>query len=170
MQPAADRIPPVGARRVAPAACDGAPHGAPRRAANLVRAVAVAMPGAVLYGSSSRDFLASAERDDAPDGIVGRNAHGHAIAGDNLDPESAHAAAQLRQDLVPLVALHAVEAAAMDRDHRALHINQIILAQVLSFPIKDCATGRVGIANSALHLPYRFFHACCERCVIAALQ
>jgi hypothetical protein len=27
----------------------------------------------------------------------------------------------------------------VNRHDRALHVNQIILAQVLSFPIKDCA-------------------------------
>jgi hypothetical protein len=39
-----------------------------------------------------------------------------------------------------LVALHAVQTATVDRNHGALHIDEIILAQVLSFPIKDCAT------------------------------
>jgi hypothetical protein len=41
---------------------------------------------------------------------------------------------------VSLVALHAIEPAAVDRHDRALHVNQIILAQLLPFPIKDCAT------------------------------
>jgi hypothetical protein len=40
---------------------------------------------------------------------------------------------------VALVALHAVQTAAVDRNHGALHIDQIILAQLLPFPIKDCA-------------------------------
>jgi hypothetical protein len=35
-----------------------------------------------------------------------------------------------------LVALHAVQTAAVDRYHGALHINQIILAQVPSFQSK----------------------------------
>jgi hypothetical protein len=30
----------------------------------------------------------------------------------------------------------------VNRYHRALHVYQIVLAQVLSFPIKDCATFR----------------------------
>jgi hypothetical protein len=38
-----------------------------------------------------------------------------------------------------LVALHAIKPAAVNRYHRALHVYQIVLAQVLSFPIKDCA-------------------------------
>jgi len=37
---------------------------------------------------------------------------------------------------VTLVALHAIETAAVDRHDRALHINQIILAQLLSFQSK----------------------------------
>jgi hypothetical protein len=35
---------------------------------------------------------------------------------------------------VTLVALHAVQTAAVDRNHGALHIDQIILAQLLPFP------------------------------------
>ena len=90
-------------------------------------------------------YLASAEGDDAADRIVGRNADGHAIAGHHLDSEAAHPAAQLRKHLVALVALHAIKTAAVDRHDGALHINQIVLAQALSFPIKDCATfTRVG--------------------------
>jgi hypothetical protein len=41
---------------------------------------------------------------------------------------------------VSLVALDAIQTAAVDRHDRALHVNQIILAQLLPFPIKDCAT------------------------------
>jgi hypothetical protein len=37
---------------------------------------------------------------------------------------------------VALVALHAVKTAAVDRNDCALHINQIILAQLLSFQSK----------------------------------
>jgi hypothetical protein len=40
---------------------------------------------------------------------------------------------------VSLVALHAIKTAAVNRHDRALHVNQIILAQLLPFPIKDCA-------------------------------
>src|SRR5918995_1888950 len=84
---------------------------------------------------------ASAEGDDAANGIVWRDADGHPISRNHLDPEAAHAAAQLCEDLVALVTLHAVKPAAMDRHHGTLHINQIVLAQMLSFPtIKDCAT------------------------------
>ena len=93
-------------------------------------------------------ILASAEGDDAPDRIVGRDADGHAVSRHHLDSKAAHAAAQLGKHLVTLVTLHAVKTAAVDRHDRALHINQIILAQLLSFPIKDCATLRDPFANS----------------------
>src|SRR6476646_1415377 len=78
-------------------------------------------------------FSASAEGDDAADRIVGGNADGHAIAGNDLDAEAAHAAAQLREDLVTLIALHAIEPAAVDGHDRTLNIYQIVLAQMCSF-------------------------------------
>ena len=53
-------------------------------------------------------WLASPEGDDAPDGIVRRHADGHAIPGDDLDAEAAHATAQLGKDFVAGVALHAI--------------------------------------------------------------
>ena len=79
-------------------------------------------------------WLARPEGDDAPDGIVRRNANGHAIARDYLDAEAAHSAAELGQHFVSGIALHAVKTAAVDRDHGALHINEIILAQLLARP------------------------------------
>jgi hypothetical protein len=94
-----------------------------------------------LYGDSSV-LSASAEGNDAANRIVWRDADGYPIARNHLDAEAAHPAAELCQDLVALVALHSVETAAMDRHDRALHIYQIILAQLLSFPIKECATFR----------------------------
>jgi hypothetical protein len=84
-------------------------------------------------------FLASAEGDNAPHGIVGRHSHRYAIPWDDFDAEAAHPAAQLGEHLVALVTLHTVKTAAVDRYHGALHVNQIILAQLLPFPIKDCA-------------------------------
>jgi hypothetical protein len=85
-------------------------------------------------------FLASAERNDAPDRIVRGYPDGDAVPWNNLDSKTAHTAAQLCEDLVALVALHAVETAGVDRNHGTLHVDEIILAQLLSFPIKDCAT------------------------------
>jgi hypothetical protein len=96
-----------------------------------------------LCWNSNVFWLASPEGDDAPDGIVRRYADGHAISGDDLDAEAAHAAAQLGQDLVAGVALHAVQPAAVDRYDGALHVNEIILAQTASVPFllnNYCAT------------------------------
>ena len=84
-------------------------------------------------------ILASAEGDDASDRIVRGNPDRHAISRHHLDSKAAHAAAQLSKHLVSLVALHTVKPAAVNRYDRALHVNQIILAQALPFPIKDCA-------------------------------
>jgi len=84
-------------------------------------------------------FLASSECDDAADRIVGGHADRYAIAGNHLDAEAAHPAAQLRKDFVALVALDPIQASAVHRDDGALHVDQIILAQALSFPNKDCA-------------------------------
>ena len=87
-----------------------------------------------LYWNSNVPWLACPEGDDAPDGIVRRHADGNAISGDDLDAEAAHAAAQLGQDLVAGVALHAVQPAAVDRYDGALHVNEIVLAQTASVP------------------------------------
>src|SRR5580698_7725534 len=79
-------------------------------------------------------WLACAEGDDAPDRIVRRHADGHAISRNDLDAEAAHSAAELGKHLVASVALHAVEPAAVNRHDRALHVNEIILAQSASNP------------------------------------
>ena len=102
--------------------------------------------------------LASAEGDDAPDRIVRRNADGDAISRHHLDSKAAHPAAQLCQHLVSLIALHAVKTAAVNRHDCALHVNQIILAQLLPFPVKDCAIFARLIANSSVECPDRPFH------------
>ena len=81
-------------------------------------------------------ILASAEGDDASDGIVWRNPNRHSIPGHHLDSEAAHSAAQLGKHLVTLVTLHAIKPATVNRHDRALHVNQIILAQLLSFQSK----------------------------------
>jgi hypothetical protein len=84
-------------------------------------------------------YLASAEGDDAANGIVGGNTHRDTITGYYLDAKSAHPAAQLCEHLVALVTLDAVQAATVHSHYGALHVDQIILAQALSFPNKDCA-------------------------------
>src|SRR5688500_12285023 len=73
--------------------------------------------------------LTCAEGDDAADRIVGRNPDGHAVAGNDLDAETTHAAAQLCKHLMAGIALHAVKPAGMYRHDRSLHINEIVLAQ-----------------------------------------
>ena len=102
--------------------------------------------------------LASAEGDDAPDRIVRRNADRDAIAWHHLDSKAAHSAAQLCQHLVSLIALHTVKTAAVNRHDRALHVDQIILAQLLPFPVKDCAIFWMPLANSSVQFANRPFH------------
>ena len=87
-----------------------------------------------LSSNSNCVWLARAEGDDAPDRIVRRDTNGHAIPGNYLDAEAAHSAAELGQHLMSCVALHTVEPTAVHRDHGALHINEIILAQLLARP------------------------------------
>jgi hypothetical protein len=87
-----------------------------------------------LSSSSNCFWLACAEGDDAPDRIVRRNANRNPVAWDYLDAEAAHSAAELGQHFMACVALHAVQPATVDRDHGALHINEIILAQLLARP------------------------------------
>ena len=75
-------------------------------------------------------MLASAERDDAAHRVVGRNADGDAVTRDDLDAEAAHSAAQLGQDFVARIHLHAIQAAAVHRHDGALDINEVVLAQI----------------------------------------
>ena len=67
-----------------------------------------------------------------------------------------------------LITLHAIQPAAVNRYDRALHVNQIILAQLLPFPIKDCATLSFDKANSTLQSSYRAFDLCRKFSVIVA--
>jgi len=78
-------------------------------------------------------WLAGAECDDPADRIVWRYADGYSVSGNYFDAKSAHTTAELRQDLVAGIALHTVQPAAVHRDNGALHVNQIILAQLLAF-------------------------------------
>src|ERR1700675_1069152 len=80
--------------------------------------------------------LPGSERDDAANRIVGRNTHGHAVAGDDLDAEAAHSAAQLGQHFMARVTLHTIEPPAVNCHYRSLHVDQIVFAQTgaYSFP------------------------------------
>ena len=71
----------------------------------------------------SPEQLSGAECDDAADRIVGRDAHRHAVTGDDLDAEAPHPAAQLGEHFVTRVALHAIESAAVHGDDGTLHID-----------------------------------------------
>jgi len=84
--------------------------------------------------SSTVSGLACAEGNDAPDRVVRRDANCDAIAGNYLDAEAAHSAAELGQHFVAGVTLHAVEPAAVHCHHGALHVNKIVLAQLLARP------------------------------------
>jgi hypothetical protein len=92
-----------------------------------------------VLNENSKSDLASAEGDDASYGIVRRDAYRYPIPWHHLDSKATHSAAQLRKHLMALVTLHAIKPAAVNRHDRTLHVDQIVLAQLLSFPIKDCA-------------------------------
>jgi hypothetical protein len=87
-----------------------------------------------LYWNSNCVWLAGTERDDAPDGVVRRNADCHAVPRDDFDTEAAHSTTELGQHLMAGVTLHSVEPATVHGDDGALHVNQIILAQLLANP------------------------------------
>ena len=78
--------------------------------------------------------LASAEGNDAPDGVVRRDANRHAITRNDFDSKAAHSAAELREYFVAGIALHAVKSAAVHGDHGALHVDEIVLAQIAKVP------------------------------------
>ena len=75
--------------------------------------------------------LPGAEGDDSADRIVRGNADRHAITGDDLDAEPPHAPAQLGEDFVAGITLHAIQTAGVNGDHCSLHVNEIVFAQQL---------------------------------------
>ena len=81
--------------------------------------------------------LASAEGDDAPFRIVGRDANGYSITRNDFDSKTAHPATELRQYLVTLVTLNSVEAATVYRHDGTLHIDEIVLAQLFLNPFNQ---------------------------------
>ena len=82
-----------------------------------------------MKGMGGQGRLTGAEGDDAAHGIIRRNADRDAIAGDDLDSKTAHPAAQLCQDLMSGVALHAIQPAGVNRDDGPLHVDQVVFAQ-----------------------------------------
>ncbi len=97
--------------------------------------------------------LSGPERDDAADRIVRRHTDGHAITWNDFDPEAAHTAAQLCQDFVPRVTLHAVKAAGMNGHDRALHVNQIVFTQYLVLFAAGCLRYAKGARGVAISVP-----------------
>jgi hypothetical protein len=73
--------------------------------------------------SRKTDELASAEGDDAANGVIGRDADGHPVARDNLDAEPTHSPAQLGQNLMARIDLHPIQAAAVHGHDGPLDIN-----------------------------------------------
>src|SRR5438132_7407937 len=111
-------------------------------------------------------WLARAEGNDAPDRIVRRHADGHAISRNYLDAKAAHSAAELGEDLVTRITLHAVQSAAVNCHDGSLHVNKIVLAQTASNPFSldnYCATSirschGITQFSAALEGPHGFFH------------
>jgi len=67
--------------------------------------------------------LSCAERDDAADRIVGRDANRYAVTGDDLDAETPHPAAQLSEHFVAGIALDAIQTSRVHRYYSSLHID-----------------------------------------------
>ena len=74
-------------------------------------------------------MLPRAEGDDASHGVVRRYTDSHPIAWNHLDAEAPHPPAQLCENLVPCVALDAIQTPGVYGDDRALHIYEIVFAQ-----------------------------------------
>jgi hypothetical protein len=79
--------------------------------------------------STQNRWLSRAERDDSTDRVIRGHANGDPVTRHYFDAEAAHAAAQLRQNLMARIALHAIQTARMNGHDRSLHIYEIVLAQ-----------------------------------------
>ena len=106
--------------------------------------------------------LTRTERDNAALGIVGRDADGYPVARDHLDAEPPHATAQLRENFVTGVHLHAVKTTAVHRDDGALHINQIVFTHsILADPWSlnpDLRPLIVSFSERDRQIAYRLLH------------
>ena len=89
------------------------------------------MTGKCVCSNPGLPDLPGAERDDAANRIVGRDANGDSIPGNDLDSEASHPAAQLCENFVSGVALHSIQSAGVDRHDGPLHIYQVVFAQQL---------------------------------------
>ncbi len=77
-------------------------------------------------GSKSSAY---SEGDETAGRVVRRYTHRHAVSRHDFDVKAAHLAAQLGEHVVSGVTLHPVQSTAVDRDNRALHVNEFVFAQ-----------------------------------------
>jgi len=85
-------------------------------------------------------WLSCAEGDDAPDGIVGRDANRHAVTGDDLDSEAAHPSAQLGEYFMTRIALDSIQPPRMHCYHGSLHVYEIVFAQQLILSLEQATS------------------------------
>jgi hypothetical protein len=101
--------------------------------------------------------LSRPEGDDAADRVVWRYTDSHAITWNNFDSEAAHTAAQLREDFVSRITLHAIETAGVDGHDGALHVDQIVFTQYLI--LRDVGATHASPAGAgrrlAISVPHR---------------
>jgi len=102
-----------------------------RRSRRVFRRRRGSRPVRGLVKNHGHGHLTGPERDNPPDRVIGRDPNGNAVAGDYLDAEAAHPAAQLGQHFMAGITLDTVEAAAVYRHHRALNVYQVVLTQTV---------------------------------------
>ncbi len=83
-------------------------------------------------GTTGMTGSAGTERDDSALRIVRRDSHGDSVTWYDFDAKAAHPAAQLGEYFLTRFYLYPIKAATMNGHDRALHVNQIILAQAYS--------------------------------------
>lgn len=83
-------------------------------------------------GKTGTTGSAGTEGDDSALRIVGRDSHGDSVTRYDFDAKAAHPAAQLGEYFLTRFDLHPIKATTMNGHDRALHVNQIILAQAYS--------------------------------------
>jgi hypothetical protein len=80
-------------------------------------------------GTAQLNALSGSEGNDPADRIVRGYADCDAVSWNDFDSESPHPAAQLREDFMARIALHAVQTARVNRNNGSLHVYQIVFAQ-----------------------------------------
>lgn len=107
----------------------------------LIRSTDVSAVLRILIGHAGNPALARSKRNYSSHRVVRRNANRDTVAWNNLYTEAPHAAAQLCQDLLSGITLHAVQSAAVYRLDGSLHIDQIVFAQTHLTSHEFCHTG-----------------------------